>query len=141
MGQEELLPPPGQLPDASGVAAATIELVPVGFELASVAVNIFSGKAITTSPALLAKPTAAATLPRVSNRTETCLPSPTSLTKMDNAQSGTDIASFAAEGLDDASFLASRAHLSSNSLVVDNAGRNAIQWIGDWLNLQINCAT
>ena len=63
-----------------------------------------------------------------------------SLTAMASAQGANDLASLIGEGLDAASFFASGAHQNYNSLVVDNAGRNAIQWIADWLNLQIGRA-
>ena len=52
---EKLLPPPGQLPDPLGAGAAMTGLVPVGLELASVAVNMLSGKATKTDPTLLGK--------------------------------------------------------------------------------------
>ena len=39
-----------------------------------------------------------------------------------------------------ANFLHSDTHTGYNNLVVDNAGRNAIQWLSDWLNLQLKSA-
>ena len=112
-------------------------LVPVGLELASVAVNMFSGKATKTDPTLLGKQSSTSTtqgqdleLPALVN----------SLTAMASAQGANNLASLIGEGLDAASFFASGTHQNYNSLVVDNAGRNAIQWISDWLNLQIERA-
>ncbi|MCD2158116.1 hypothetical protein LQL77_30950 [Rhodococcus cerastii] len=43
-------------------------------------------------------------------------------------------------GLDAVAFFASGVHQNHNTLVVDNVDRNAIQWISDWLNLQIGRA-
>ncbi|HEY9314937.1 cutinase family protein [Williamsia sp.] len=138
---EKLLPPPGQLPDPLGAAAAMTGLVPVGLDLASVAVNMLSGKATKTSPALLGKQTNAVStsittaaenldLPQLSN----------SLVKLSQSQAAEDLASLVGEGLRAADFFASGAHTNYNALVVDNAGRSAIVWLADWLNLQIGRA-
>jgi len=137
---EKLLPPPGQLPDPLGAGAAMTRLVPVGVELASVAVNMLSGKATKTDPTLLGKQSSTAT--SITTRAENLnLPAlARSLTTMASSQGANDLASLVGEGLDAASFFASGAHQNYNALVVDNAGRNAIQWIADWLNLQIGRA-
>ena len=58
------------------------ELVPVALELVSVAVNKLSGQTTTIFPALLGKPTAAATLPTREQNGE-LLTIAKSLTKMD----------------------------------------------------------
>ncbi|MER2221744.1 MAG: cutinase, partial [Rhodococcus sp. (in: high G+C Gram-positive bacteria)] len=138
---EKLLPRPGQLPDALGAGAAMTGLVPVGLELASVAVNMLAGKATKTDPTLLGKEasTAATTISTQAQNLD--LPALAgSLTTMASSQGANALASLIGEGLDAASFFASGAHQNYNALVVDNAGRNAIQWISDWLNLQIGRA-
>lgn len=136
---EKLLPRPGQLPDALGASAAMTSLVPVGLELASVAVNMLSGKATKTDPTLLGKQ--ASTAATTTQAQDLDLPALAgSLTTMASSQGVNDLASLVGEGLDAASFFASGAHQNYNSLVVDNAGRNAIQWISDWLTLQIGHA-
>ena len=137
---EKLLPPPGQLPDPLGAGAAMTRLLPVGVELASVAVNMLSGKATKTDPTLLGKQSSTAT--SITTRAQNLnLPSlARSLTTMASSQGANDLASLVGEGLDAAAFFASGAHQNYNTLVVDNAGRNAIQWISDWLNLQIGRA-
>ncbi|MCE4267221.1 cutinase family protein [Rhodococcus globerulus] len=135
---EKLLPPPGQLPDPLGAAAAMTGLVPVGLDLASVAMNMFSGKATKTPPALLGKQTNAVStsittaaenldLPQLSN----------SLVTLSQSQGAEDLVSLVGEGLRAADFFTSGAHTNYNSLVVDNAGRSALVWLADWLNLQI----
>lgn len=53
------------------------------------------------------------------------------------SQGAEDLAILVSEGLSAASFFTSGTHTNYNSLVVDNAGRSAIQWISDLLNLQI----
>ncbi|WP_100245469.1 cutinase family protein [Rhodococcus qingshengii] len=136
---EKLLPPPGQLPDPLGAGAAMTGLVPVGLELASVAVNMLSGKVTKTDPTLLGKQSSTAT--RTTQTQNLDLPAlADSLSSMSRTQGANDLASLVKEGLDAASFFASGAHQNYNFFVVDNAGRNAIQWISDWLNLQIRRA-
>ena len=138
---EKLLPPPGQLPDPLGAGAAMTSLVPVGLELASVAVTMLSRTATKTDPTLLGKQASTAATTDTALAQDLELPSlANSLTTMANSQGANDLASLMGEGLDAASFFASGAHQNYNSLVVDNAGRNAIQWISDWLNLQIGRA-
>ncbi|MBT2263537.1 cutinase family protein [Rhodococcus erythropolis] len=138
---EKLLPPPGQLPNPLGAGAAMTGLVPVGLELATVAVTMLSGKATKTDPTLLGKQssTAATTITTQAQNLELSALA-NSLTAMASAPSSNDLASLIGEGLDAASFFASGAHQNYNSLVVDNSGRNAIQWISDWLNLQVRRA-
>ncbi|RZI53464.1 MAG: cutinase family protein [Pseudonocardia sp.] len=134
---EKLLPPPGQAPDPLGAGAAMVGLLPVGLDLASVAVNMLSGKASKTPPELLGKASNAAT--RISTQTENVdLPALTgSLTTMAQSRGAEDLTALVGEGLEAASFFTSGAHTNYNTLVVDNAGRNAITWLSDWLNLQI----
>ena len=138
---EKLLPPPGQIPDPLGAGAAMTGLVPVGLDLASVAMNMLTGKASKTSPELLGRQANSVStsitvqaqnldLPQLSN----------SLVKLSQSQGAEDLVSLVGEGLDAASFFTSGAHTNYNALVVDNAGRNAIQWLSDWLNLQIGRA-
>nr|GLK40752.1 hypothetical protein GCM10017611_76270 [Rhodococcus wratislaviensis] len=134
---EKLLPPPGQAPDPLGAGAAMAGLLPVGLDLASVAVNMLSGKATKTPPELLGTATNAAT--GISAQAQNVdLPALTgSLTTMAQSQGAEDLTALLGEGLQAASFFTSGAHTNYNTLVVDNAGRNAITWLSDWLNLQI----
>ena len=101
---------------------------------------MLSGKATKTDPTLLGKQSSTAT--SITTRAQNLnLPSlARSLTTMASSQGANDLASLVGEGLDAAAFFASGAHQNYNTLVVDNAGRNAIQWISDWLNLQIGRA-
>jgi hypothetical protein len=138
---EKLLPPPGQLPDPLGAAAAMTGLVPVGLELASVAMNMLSGKATKTSPALLGKQTNAVSTSITTAAENLDLPQLSdSLVKLSQSQGAEDLTALVGEGVRAADFFTSGAHTNYNSLVVDNAGRNAIVWLADWLNLQIGRA-
>jgi hypothetical protein len=113
----------------------------VGLELATVAVSMLSGKATKTDPALLGKQASTVGAADTAQVQEMDLPAlANSLTETVSAPGAKDLASLIEEGLGAASFVASGAHQNYNSLVVDNAGRNAIQWISDWLNLQIGRA-
>ncbi|WP_436838627.1 cutinase family protein [Nocardia nova] len=135
---EKLVPPPGQPPDPVGAAAALSGLLPVGIDLASVAVNILTGTAQKTSPELLGKhsDTAATTIPRQAQSLDlNGLTGP--LAQMSSSQGAKELDTLVGDGLSAATFFASGAHSNYGSLTVDNAGRNAIQWLGDWLNLQI----
>ncbi|WP_370185197.1 cutinase family protein [Rhodococcus wratislaviensis] len=135
---EKLLPPPGKAPDPLGAGAAMAGLLPVGLDLASVAVNMLSGKASKTPPELLGKASNTAAT-SISTQTENVdLPALTgSLTTMAQSQGAEDLTALVGEGLKAASFFTSGAHTNYNALVVDNVGRNAITWLSDWLNLQI----
>ncbi|MFD9670054.1 cutinase family protein [Rhodococcus sp. NPDC059968] len=134
---EKVLPPPGQVPDPAGAGAAMAGLLPVGLDLASVAVNMLSGKASKTPPELLGKQSKAAT--SISTQTQNLdLPALTgSLTTMAQSQGAEDLTALVGEGLKAASFFTSGAHTNYSALVVDNAGRDAITWLSDWLNIQI----
>ncbi|QHE73489.1 cutinase family protein [Rhodococcus sp. WAY2] len=138
---DKLFPPPGVLPDPLGAAAQTAALIPLGLELASVAANMLTGKASKTDPALLGKqanPVGNA----ITTQTQTLdlAGLAGSVSTMARSQGAEDLATVVGDGLNAASFFASGAHQSYQTLVVDNAGRNAIQWVSDWLNLQINRA-
>ncbi|MFC9768137.1 cutinase family protein [Rhodococcus jostii] len=135
---DKLFPPPGILPDPVGAAAQTTALLPLGLELASVAANMLTGKASKTDPALLGKQTnPVGNAITTQAQTLDLAGLAGSVSTMARSQGAEDLAAVVGEGLNAASFFASGAHQSYQNLVVDNAGRNAIQWVSDWLNLQI----
>ncbi|MDV7088995.1 cutinase family protein [Rhodococcus opacus] len=138
---DKLFPPPGVLPDPVGAAAQTAALIPLGLELASVAANMLTGKASKTDPALLGKQTnPVGNAITTQAQTLDLAGLAGSVSTMARSQGAEDLAAVVGEGLNAASFFASGAHQSYQNLVVDNAGRNAIQWVSDWLNLQITRA-
>lgn len=138
---EKLLPPPGAAPDPVGAVAAMTGLVPVGLDLASVAVGMLSGKVSKTSPELLGKTTNSDASSITSAAEKLDLAGLAgSVTQIAQSQGADDLATLVSDGLTAATFFASGTHQSYGSLVVDNAGRNAVQWITDWLNLQIEKA-
>lgn len=114
-------------------------LLPVGLDITSVAVNMLTGKATKTNPALLGKQAHTAPTPINAPAQNLDLNGLTgSLTTIAHSQGAGDLAALVSEGLNAASFFTSSAHTDYNHLVVDNAGRTAIQWLTDWLNLQID---
>lgn len=124
-----------------GNLAAAAGLLPIGLDLASVATNMLSGKVTKTDPSLLGKQSTTAATSITSQAQTLDLPGLTnSLTAMATSPGADDLAKLVGEGFDVAQFFTSGAHQSYGSLVVDNAGRNAITWISDWLNLQITRA-
>ncbi|MEE2061574.1 cutinase family protein [Rhodococcus artemisiae] len=138
---EKLFPPPGVAPDPLGAGAAMTGLVPVGLDLASVAVDMLSGKVTKTAPELLGKQTNAVSTSITTQTASLDLPQLSdSLVTLSQSQGADDLASLVSEGLNAASFFTSGAHTNYNALVVDNAGRDAIAWLSDWLNLQIGRA-
>ncbi|GAF43734.1 cutinase family protein [Rhodococcus wratislaviensis] len=138
---DKLFPPPGVLPDPVGAAAQTTALIPLGLDLASVAANMLTGKASETDPALLGKQTnPVGNAITTQAQTLDLAGLAGSVSTMAQSQGAEDLAAVVGEGLNAASFFASGAHQSYQNLVVDNAGRNAIQWVSDWLNLQITRA-
>lgn len=138
---EKLFPPPGIAPDPFGAGAAMSGLLPVGLDLASVAVDMLSGKATKTPPELLGKKANAVSTSITTQAANLDLPQLSdSVVTLSQSQGAQDLAALVSEGLSAASFFTSGAHTNYNTLVVDNAGRNAIQWLSDWLNLQIGRA-
>ncbi|WP_411194626.1 cutinase family protein [Rhodococcus jostii] len=138
---DKLFPPPGVQPDPVGAAAQTAALLPLGLDLASVAANMLTGTAGKTDPALLGKQTnTVGNAITTQAQTLDLAGLAGSVSTMAQSQGAEDLAAVVGEGLNAASFFASGAHQSYQNLVVDNAGRNAIQWVSDWLNLQITRA-
>jgi len=138
---DKLFPPPGVLPDPVGAAAQTAALLPLGLDLASVAANMLTGKVSKTDPSLLGKQTnPVGNAITTQAQTLDLAGLAGSVSTMAQSQGAEDLAAVVGEGLNAASFFASGAHQSYQNLVVDNAGRNAIQWVSDWLNLQITRA-
>ncbi len=138
---EKVLPPPGVAPDPVGAAVAMTGLLPVGLDLASVAADMLSGTSTKTAPDLLDRTTHAAstTISNLDANVDLRQLSD-SLVELSQSRGADDLALLVSEGLSAASFFTSNAHTDYNTLVVDNAGRSAIRWLSDWLNLQIGRA-
>ncbi|MBC7299784.1 cutinase family protein [Nocardia salmonicida] len=135
---EKLAPPAGQAPDPVGAGAALTGLLPIGLDLASVATNMLTGTASKTPVELLGKQSNSAVSTITKQAENFDLSGLTnSVASMAQSQGASDLATLVSEGLTAASFFAGGSHTSYGNLVVDNAGRTAIQWMSDWINLQI----
>ncbi|WP_040741288.1 cutinase family protein [Nocardia tenerifensis] len=115
---EKLAPPPGQAPDPAGAAAALSGLPPVGLELASLVTGLFTSD----------------------NAQHLDLGDLSGALAKTAPGKGINLLALLRDGLSAAAFFSSNAHINYGALVVDEAGRNAIQWLGDWLNGQIGQA-
>ncbi|MFD6157611.1 cutinase family protein [Nocardia sp. NPDC060256] len=113
---EKLAPPPGHAADPAGAAAVLSGLLPVGLELASVATGLLTSN---NSQHLDLDDLSGA------------------LAKTAPPTRGINLLALIRDGFSAASFFASNAHINYGALVVDDSGRNAIQWLGDWMNGQI----
>ncbi|MFE9575467.1 cutinase family protein [Nocardia sp. NPDC006044] len=116
---EKLVPPPGRAPDPAGAAAVLSGLLPVGLELATVAGGLLTSN---NSQHL--------DLDELSD----------ALAKTAPPKVGINLLALIRDGLSAATFFSSNAHINYGALVVDDSGRNAIQWLGDWMNGQIGQA-
>lgn len=113
---EKLIPPPGQPADPAGAEAALAELLPLAAELLGTEGGLGNAAQRLDLPALTDALAGIATAKDI------------------------DLTALIGDGLSAVSFFASGAHINYGSLVVDDKGRNAIQWLGDWLNEQIGHA-
>lgn len=120
--------------------AALTGLVPIGLDLATVAVGMIDGTAQKTDPNLLGRST------EVSGQTAQVVDAAQSkdlgqlagtLGGLAGTSGADSLMKLAEQGLDAASFLTSQSHTSYTSLTVDKYGRSATQWLADWLTKQL----
>lgn len=97
---EKLFPPPGIAPDPVGAGAAMSGLLPVGLDLASVAVDMLSGKATKTPPPeLLGKQANAVSTSITTQAANLDLPQLSdSLVTLSQSQGAQDLAALVSEG-------------------------------------------
>ncbi|WP_433665288.1 cutinase family protein [Nocardia sp. CA-128927] len=132
---QKLVPPPGQAPDLIGAGAALSGLLPIGADLASAAVDMFSGKALQTPPVVLGKP--APTPARTIAQPALDLDDLTAPLGRMAPFHDINLVNLVVDGLSAANFVASGVHANYGALIVDGSGRNAVQWLGDWMNQRI----
>ncbi|MFI6043956.1 cutinase family protein [Nocardia sp. NPDC051321] len=133
---QKVVPPPGQAPDLIGAGVALSGLLPIGADLASAAADMFAGKAQQAPPQVLGKkaPTPARTIAAQEDLDLGALTAP--LGRMVPFHD-INLVNLVVDGLSAANFVASGVHTNYGSLVVDGSGRNAVQWLGDWMNQRI----
>lgn len=136
---EKLLPPPGHPPDPVGAGGVLTDLLPIGVELANIAAGMLTGTATKTPPELLGQQPHSPTSTTTNNNQSPDLHGLTdSLTTAAQTPDTGNITALVEEGLNAVDFLTSGAHQNYTDLTVDNAGRNTIEWLSDWINLQIS---
>ncbi|QII07864.1 cutinase family protein [Rhodococcoides fascians A25f] len=123
----------------TGNLAATAELLPIGLDLASVAVGVLAGSS-KTSPDQLGSQTqvtgqSAAIGQQASTGDFAGLAG--SLVSLASSPSAGDAAELVGAGIDAATFFASGAHQSYGDFKVDSTGRSALQWLIDFFTQKI----
>ena len=124
----------------TGNLAATAELLPIGLDLASVAVGVLTGSAAETSPDQLGSQTqvtgqSAAIGQQASTGDFAGLAG--SLVSLASSPGAGDAAELVGAGIDAATFFASGAHQSYGDFTVDSTGRSALQWLIDFFTQKI----
>lgn len=124
----------------TGNLAAAAELLPIGLDLASVAVGVLTGSAAMTSPDQLGSQSqvtgqSAAIGQQASTGDFAGLAG--SLVSLASSPSAGDAAELVGAGIDAATFFASGAHQSYGDFKVDSTGRSALQWLIDFFTQKI----
>jgi hypothetical protein len=124
----------------TGNLAAAAELLPIGLDLASVAVGVLTGSAAKTSPDQLGAQTqvtgqSAAIGQQASSGDFAGLAG--SLVSLASSPGAGDAAELVGAGIDAATFFASGAHQSYGDFTVDSTGRSALQWLIDFFTQKI----
>lgn len=120
----------------TGNLLALSELVPIGLDLASVALGVLRpgakmspdqlGAGASPQQVALAQQTSGQDLPGMAS----------SLVSLAGSKGATDLVSLVGEGLDAASFYASGAHTNYAKLIV-GGGKNALQWLADFFTSRL----
>ncbi|NIL78416.1 cutinase family protein [Rhodococcus sp. B10] len=124
----------------SGNLAAAAELLPIGLDLASVAVGVISGGGSKTSPDQLGAHTqvtgqSAAIGQQASTGDFAGLAG--SLVSLASSPGAGDLTELVGAGIDAATFFASGAHQSYADFQIDSTGRSALQWLIDFFTQKI----
>ncbi|WP_072803103.1 cutinase family protein [Rhodococcoides yunnanense] len=124
----------------TGNLAAATELLPVGLDLASVAVGVISGQGDKTSVDQLGVPSQAIDQSDAIGRQASSgdfAGLAGSLGALASSPGASDLTQLVGAGIDAASFFASGAHQSYNDYQVDSTGRSALQWLIDFFTQKI----
>lgn len=124
----------------TGNLAAAAELLPIGLDLASVAVGVISGSGSKTSPDQLGAQT------QVTGQSAAIGQQATtgdfaglagSLVSLASSPGAGDLTELVGAGIDAATFFASGAHQSYADFQIDSTGRSALQWLIDFFTQKI----
>ncbi|OZC46686.1 cutinase [Rhodococcus sp. RS1C4] len=124
----------------TGNLAAAAELLPIGLDLASVAIGVVSGSGSKTSPDQLGAQTqvtgqSAAIGQQASSGDFASLAG--SLVSLASSPGAGDLTELVGAGIDAATFFASGAHQSYSDFTVDSTGRSALQWLIDFFTQKL----
>ncbi|MBY4212621.1 cutinase family protein [Rhodococcus fascians] len=124
----------------TGNLAAAAELLPIGLDLASVAVGVISGSGSKTTADQLGAQTqvtgqSAAIGQQASSGDFAGLAG--SLVSLASSPGAGDVTELVGAGIDAATFFASGAHQSYADFTVDSTGRSALQWLIDFFTHKI----
>lgn len=123
----------------TGNLAAAAELLPIGLDLASVAVGVLTGSSKTSADQLGAQTQvtgqSAAIGQQASSGDFAGLAG--SLVSLASSAGAGDAAELVGAGIDAATFFASGAHQSYGDFTVDSTGRSALQWLIDFFTQKI----
>ncbi|MFD6160641.1 cutinase family protein [Nocardia sp. NPDC060256] len=130
---QKVVPPAGQAPDLIGAGVALSGLLPIGADLAAAAADMFAGKPQQSPPQVLGKRAPA----RAIAQQDLDLGELTAPLGRMAPFHDINLVNLVVDGLSAANFVASGVHMNYGALIVDGSGRNAVQWLGDWMNQRI----
>ncbi|MDV6230535.1 cutinase family protein [Rhodococcus cercidiphylli] len=123
----------------TGNLAAAAELLPIGLDLASVAVGVLTGSSKTSADQLGAQTQVTGQSAAIGQQASTgdFAGLAGSLVSLASSPGAGDAAELVGAGIDAATFFASGAHQSYGDFTVDSTGRSALQWLIDFFTQKI----
>ncbi|OZE26817.1 cutinase [Rhodococcus sp. 05-2254-6] len=123
----------------TGNLAAAAELLPIGLDLASVAVGVLTGSSKTSPDQLGAQTQVTGQSAAIGQQASTgdFAGLAGSLVSLASSPGAGDAAELVGAGIDAATFFASGAHQSYGDFTVDSTGRSALQWLIDFFTQKI----
>ncbi|MDZ7931173.1 MAG: hypothetical protein U5N21_14465, partial [Rhodococcus sp. (in: high G+C Gram-positive bacteria)] len=127
----------------TGNLAAAAELLPIGLDLASVAVGVLTGSSKTSPDQLGAQTQVTGQSAAIGQQASTgdFAGLAGSLVSLASSPGAADAAELVGAGIDAATFFASGAHQSYGDFTVDSTGRSALQWLIDFFTQKVGGLT
>lgn len=116
----------------------TADLIPVGLDLATVASGVLTGGTKTAASGYQPNLTTNNTLSTQAGNAD-LLGLTNSMTTLASSEGVGSLAQLVDAGVEVSQFVggATRNHVGYGNYKVDNSGRNAIEWLGDWITLKV----
>ncbi|MFY2786619.1 cutinase [Rhodococcus sp. 14-2496-1d] len=123
----------------TGNLAAAAELLPIGLDLASVAVGVLTGSSKTSADQLGAQTQVTGQSAAIGRQASSgdFAGLAGSLVSLASSPGAGDAAELVGAGIDAATFFASGAHQSYGDFTVDSTGRSALQWLIDFFTQKV----